>query len=367
MGYFIGLMSGTSADSIDAALVEFRESIPQVLATEATPLPPALREQILGLYQSDHGEIDRLGTLDRELGLAFAEAALQLLRNAGVSKDQIEAIGSHGQTIRHRPRPASGLPFTLQIGDANLIAEITGITTVADFRRRDMAVGGQGAPLAPGFHQAVFGDPLRNRAVINIGGIANITWLPARGVITGYDTGPGNGLMDAWIWRNQQVPFDANGGWAAQGNVEPDLLGTLLEHPYFDLPPPKSTGREEFHWHWLEEMLIQYPHIAARDVQATLLELTAQSISREIMRICPPAEAIVCGGGAHNAQLMRRLEAQIPEGSVITSAALGIPPDFVEAVAFAWLAMRTMRHLPGNLPAVTGARKEVMLGAIYPG
>jgi anhydro-N-acetylmuramic acid kinase len=364
---YIGLMSGTSADAVDAALVEFDSDQPKVLAASSTPLPSQLRTRILSLYEPGPDEIDCLGTLDRELAEGFASAALQLLKDSGKPPREVTAIGSHGQTVRHRPRPTKGMPFTLQIGDPNLLAELTGITTVADFRRRDMAAGGQGAPLAPGFHKSVFARPGCNRAVVNIGGIANITWLPASGPATGYDIGPGNGLMDAWIWRSQQRPFDEAGIWAAQGVANPILLSQLLDHLYFRLPPPKSTGREEFHWRWLESILANTPELPAADVQATLLELTAQSISREVIARHPDAELYVCGGGAHNARLMARLHDLLPQGRVSTTDELGIPPDYVEAVAFAWLAMRTLNRLPGNLPDVTGAEKEVVLGGIYPG
>lgn len=360
-------MSGTSADAIDAALVEFDGDQLEVLAASTTPLPFGLRDQILSLYEPGTNEIDRLGSLDQALAKCFAQAASQLLENSGKSAEDVAAIGSHGQTIRHRPRPASGLPFTLQIGDPNSLAELTGITTVADFRRRDMAANGQGAPLTPGFHRAVFGRPGCNRAIINIGGIANITWLPATGPVTGYDTGPGNGLMDAWIFNSLQRNFDADGDWAAQGTVDSTLLAQLLEHPYFRLPPPKSTGREEFHWRWLESLLKQHPNLPPENVQATLLELTARSISREVTALQADAELYICGGGASNTALMARLQVLMPQAKVSTTASLGIPPDYVEAVAFAWLAMRTLSGLPGNLPDVTGAEREVVLGGIYPG
>lgn len=360
-------MSGTSADALDAALVEFDGDRPTVLTASTTPLSVPLRDQILSLYESGGGEIDRLGSLDQDLAIGFADAALQLLKAAGKSPEDVVAIGSHGQTIRHRPRPVSGLPFTLQIGDPNLLAELTGITTIADFRRRDMAAQGQGAPLAPGFHRAVFGSPGVDRAVINIGGIANITWLPAEGPVTGYDTGPGNGLMDAWISRSLQCPYDAEGAWAAQGSVDSSLLSQLLNHHYFRLPPPKSTGREEFHWRWLESILMQHSNLHSVNVQATLMELTAQSISREVTARHPDAEIYICGGGARNTALMRRLQHLMPRAQISTTDVLGIPTDYVEAVAFAWLAMRTLLGLPGNLPDVTGAKREVILGGIYLG
>lgn len=367
MSLYIGLMSGTSADAIDAALVFLDGKDCRVLQAIQLPLPAHVRQQILNLFTSGSDEIDRVGALDRELGALFADAVLRLLQTTGHSASDITAIGSHGQTIRHRPRLNKDFGFTLQIGDPNTIAELTGITTVADFRRRDIAAGGQGAPLVPAFHQAVFGNSQRSRVVLNIGGIANITVLPVEGAVRGYDTGPGNGLMDAWIFHCKGETIDRDGTWAAGGTVIPDLFAQLYAHPYFSLAAPKSTGREEFSLGWLQEVLQAFPTIAQQDVQATLLELTARSITDQINGLADLADVLVCGGGSKNRALMKRLGELLPQQSIHTTDEFGIPTDYVEAAAFAWLAMRTLNHLAGNITTVTGAEREVILGGIYPG
>ena len=367
MPLYIGLMSGTSADAIDAALVLLDGKDCQVLQAIQFPLPSHVRQQILSLFTSGSDEIDRMGALDRELGGLFADAVLQMLHATGHSASDITAIGSHGQTIRHRPRLNNGCGFTLQIGDPNTIAEITGITTVADFRRRDMVAGGQGAPLVPAFHQAVFADAQRSRVVLNLGGIANITVLHAKSCVRGYDTGPGNGLMDAWIFHCMGETIDRDGVWAASGTVIPDLFDQLYAHPYFSLPAPKSTGREEFSLAWLQEVLQTFPGIAQQDVQATLLELTARSITDQINDLGDVADVLVCGGGSKNGALMKRLRELLPQQSIHTTDEFGIPASYVEAAAFAWLAMRTLNNLAGNITTVTGAEREVILGGIYPG
>lgn len=361
-------MSGTSADAVDAVLVDITDRHCRSVLSHKLPLPDSLRSRITDLYHPGQNEIDRFGSLDREIAECFATAVQQLLQNAQISADGITAIGSHGQTIRHRPRPETGRAFTLQIGDPNVIAEVTGITTVADFRRRDMAVGGQGAPLVPAFHKAVFSAAERYRVILNIGGIANITLLPEQcGAVRGYDTGPGNGLMDAWIQRNLGRPFDDQGAWAASGKVDHRLLTKLLAHPYFTLPSPKSTGREEFHPNWLDQILHSHPSNKPEDIQATLLELTAISIAEHIKKETTKGEIFVCGGGARNKALLSRLQQLLPSFALDTTAALGISPDDVEAAAFAWLAMRTLQGAPGNLASVTGAAEDVILGGIYPG
>lgn len=360
-------MSGTSADAIDAALVAADESQFRVVTTLQQNLSPAIQTRIKALFEPSEDEIDRMGSLDKELGVLFADAAMQLLAESGHTAEEISAIGSHGQTIRHRPRLGEGRNFTLQIGDPNTIAELTGITTVADFRRRDMAAGGQGAPLVPAFHRAVFHAPGRHRIILNIGGIANITALAPDGSVHGFDTGPGNGLLDAWIFQCQNKLIDRGGCWAASGQVCTALFTKLFDHPFFRLAAPKSTGREEFSLAWLQRVLGEFPGLAAEDIQATLLELTARSIAVEIERICTAAEVLVCGGGAYNATLIRRLMSLLPACRVSTTDELGVPVSHVEAAAFAWLAMRTLSHLPGNVKAVTGANKEVVLGGIYPG
>jgi anhydro-N-acetylmuramic acid kinase len=360
-------MSGTSADAIDAALVSLEGNHCRVLHAIELPLSDHIRNQIISLFLPGNDEIDRMGSLDRELGGLFANAVQQLLAATGQSAREITAIGSHGQTIRHRPRLHGSSGFTLQIGDPNAIAEITGITTIADFRRRDMVAGGQGAPLVPAFHQAVFAAEGQCRVVLNIGGIANITVLGEDGSVRGYDTGPGNGLMDAWIFHCKGEKIDLNGAWAASGTVSQPLFAQLYSHPYFALAAPKSTGREEFSLAWLSEALQAFPQLAPQDVQATLLELTARSVSDQINARGNVKDVLVCGGGAHNPTLMQRLRALLPRISLQPTDAFGIPVGCVEAAAFAWLAMRTLNQLPGNVTAVTGAEREVILGGIYPG
>lgn len=363
---YVGLMSGTSADAIDAALVDLQGS-PRLLASISTPLASSLRQQIHALCQPGNNEIDRMGALDVELGREFAQCAQALLAHAGVSKTDVIAIGSHGQTIRHRPPRSPQGTFTVQIGDPNIIAEQTGITTVADFRRRDMAVGGQGAPLVPAFHAAVFHSPTLNRAAVNIGGMANITWLPAAGEVVGFDTGPGNVLMDLWIQEQQQLSYDRDGRWAATGQVNSQLVSQFLADPFFSQPYPKSTGREYFNRAWLEHHLENCTvSLSPQDIQACLLELTVGSIRDSIRQLREPTqEVIVCGGGAFNSQLMARLERALPGISLTSSAAHGVDPQWVESMAFAWLAKQTLEYKPGNLCAVTGAIKAVILGGIY--
>ena len=363
---FIGLMSGTSMDAIDAALVDFSGPHPQLIESRSTPLPAALRERLEALVHPDwRGTLAELGQLDAQLGEAFADAACRLLEQAELTASAVTAIGSHGQTVFHAP--AGALGFSIQIGDPNRIAARTGITTVADFRRRDIAVGGQGAPLVPAFHRAVLQDPVKNRVILNLGGIANITCLPAdpAGAVIGFDTGPGNTLLDAWIRRHRDQPFDADGAWAASGNTIPALLTRLLADPYFALPAPKSTGRELFHLHWLDTTLD--PSWAPADVQATLLELTAVSIAEAITRHCLADEVIVCGGGSRNTQLMARLSTLLPAAEVKPSDACGVPAQWMESMAFAWLARETLNGRAGNLPSVTGAQQAVVLGGIFPG
>ncbi len=364
-------MSGTSADAIDTALVSFEGAqSPQLIATHSTPIPSDLRADIRALCQPGTGELDRFGHLDGVLGETFADACLALLVNTGIEASAVTAIGSHGQTLRHRPPSPDARAFSLQAGDPNIIAQRTGITTVADFRRKDIAAGGQGAPLVPAFHRAVFGCAHENRALINIGGIANISWLPSEGPTLGFDTGPGNALMDDWIGQHRRERYDRDGLWAAQGKPNSMLLEYLLAHPYFVQPPPKSTGREIFNLQWLDTQLEQMdPMPAPEDVQASLLLLTAHAIASAVTGLADqgPARAYVCGGGAHNSQLMNTLEALLGEQVPVASTeALGIAPDWVEAMAFAWLARQTLKGLAGNLPEVTGAHSAQVLGGIYP-
>lgn len=361
---FIGLMSGTSVDGIDAALVGFSPH-PRLLFARTYPLPQALAGQILQVSQSQASvALDQLGELDTRMGKALGEAVLALLQESGVRAEAIRAIGSHGQTLRHRP--FGDAPFTLQVGDGNLIAELTGIATVADFRRRDVAAGGQGAPLVPAFHAATLQAGDEDRAVLNIGGIANLTLLPAGGSVRGFDTGPGNGLMDAWCLRHRGERFDRGGAFAAGGVCSPVLLERLLSEPWLAFPPPKSTGRDHFHAQWLEDRLAGL-ELSPADVQATLNRFTAQTVADALFRQMPGCtRLLVCGGGVHNPVLMANLSVALPGVIVESTASHGLDPDFVEAMAFAWLARETLANRPGNLPAVTGARGPRVLGSIYP-
>lgn len=364
-GFFIGLMSGTSVDGIDAALVEFTPT-PRLVHASTLPLSESLRALVLRVSQADARiSLDELGQLDSALGQAFADAANTVLKAGGCQPSAVRAIGSHGQTLRHRP--FGDQPFTMQVGDANVIAEKTGITTVADFRRRDVAAGGQGAPLVPAFHAAVLADPLEERAVLNLGGIANLTLLPTQGLVRGFDTGPGNGLMDAWCLRHRQERFDRDGAFAGSGQCDDRLLARLLAEPWLALAPPKSTGRDQFHLPWLEARLAGQD-LAPESVQATLARFTARTVADALLAQMPGCgRLIVCGGGVHNPLLMADLRASLPGISIESSAAHRLDPDFVEAMAFAWLARETLAHRPGNLAAVTGARGPRVLGCIYPG
>jgi anhydro-N-acetylmuramic acid kinase len=363
---YLGLISGTSADGIDVALASFEPS-PRLHAAATARYPAALRQRIVDLAQGD-GRIalDELGALDIEIARAFAAAATQLLEQQRIGAANVAAIGSHGQTVRHRPGGAT--PYTLQLGDPNVIAEATGIATIADFRRRDMAAGGQGAPLAPAFHAAILGHDGVTRVVVNLGGIGNITVLPgdAGRPIVGFDTGPANCLLDAWASLHLGQPFDRDGAFAASGKVDAALLARCLADPYFRLPPPKSTGREVFHPAWLQQQLTG-ASTAPADVQATLLALTARTVADAIRGHAPEArEVLVCGGGVHNPVLMAALGAELPGLPVRSTATRGIDPDFVEAMLFAWLAHERLHGRPAaDVARVTGARGARVLGAIY--
>lgn len=367
---YLGLMSGTSVDAIDAALLQCSTQGMSLLATHEHAIPPTVRSEIIALSHSGGNEIERLGSLDRTLGELFAAAAGELLASANCPAESVTAIGSHGQTVRHRPPsapPEAGAPFTLQIGDPNSIAELTGITTVADFRRRDIACGGEGAPLAPAFHAAAFGANGVTRAIVNIGGIANLSLLSQRQLLAGFDTGPGNTLLDHWIARHQGLTHDAGGAWSTQGEPDQALLEALLKHPHLTLRGPRSTGKEAFNLAWLDAALSGLPGLTPVQVQATLAEFTARTIADAVDRAEPAVtEVFVCGGGCHNQDLMGRLQRLLPGVTVGSTALLGIDPDWVEAAAFAWLASRTLDGLAGNAPAVTGAAGERVLGAVYP-
>ena len=363
MGLYVGLMSGTSMDGIDAALVDITADVCQVIAARTSPWDNELKARVTRLL--DHAEacsLDEIATLDVALGREFAQATLRLLDHAGIPRSAVYGIGSHGQTLRHRP--SGPLPFSWQIGDPNVVAELTGVPVVGDLRRRDVAAGGQGAPLVPAFHARVFASATEDRAIVNIGGIANVTVLARGREVTGFDTGPGNRLLDAWILRHRQVELDRDGAWAASGRVDDALLDRLLGEPYLALPPPKSTGRELFNLDWLDAHLNDRPRAPA-DVQATLLEYTAATIAAAVQRAAPGAAVYVCGGGAHNGALLRALARRRGSQTVASTAVLGLDPDYVEATAFAWFAARTLAGEASGLPAVTGARGPRILGGVF--
>lgn len=362
---YIGTLSGTSVDGIDAALVRF-EPQPELLASHFAPFPAGLREELLQLGVPGENEIDRLGQADVRLGQAFAQAVRELLGKTVFTARDIRAIGSHGQTIRHRPSRTPA--FTLQIGDPNIIAAVTGIPVVADFRRKDLALGGQGAPLVPAFHHAVFHAVGTDRVIVNIGGIANLSVLPGSAApLVGFDTGPGNTLLDGWCRQILGEPMDRDGRLAAQGQVRPALLDAMLADPYFRQSAPKSTGPEYFSMAWLQRHLAAFGPGAEAEVQATLVALTAQSIADAIQQLAGvrQPDVYVCGGGAHNPALMRALTERLSGSKVERTDALGIPADWVEAMAFAWLAQQRLHGAAGNCPGVTGASRPAVLGGLW--
>lgn len=363
-GRYIGVMSGTSLDGVDVVLAAIDDRVVAQLASYCHPIPAALRQQILAICQGQTLTLSQLGRLDRQLGQLFAEAITVLLKREVLEAEDIVAIGCHGQTVWHEPQ--SEVPHTLQIGDNNQIVALTGITVVGDFRRRDMALGGQGAPLVPAFHQALLMDNQRRQMVLNIGGIANLSLLLPGEPVRGFDTGPGNMLLDAWISDRCDQPFDKDALWARSGQVVPALLEQMLSDPWFARLPPKSTGREQFNLGWIKAQLQRWPAFLAADVQATLTELSAVTITGQVMQHGGCERLLVCGGGARNPLLMERLAAHLPGTRVTTTDEAGISGDDMEALAFAWLASRTLSGLPGNLPSVTGAREESVLGAVYP-
>ncbi|NUU67811.1 anhydro-N-acetylmuramic acid kinase [Enterobacteriaceae bacterium BIT-l23] len=363
-GRYIGVMSGTSLDGVDVVLAVIDENMVAQQASYCHPIPMALKQEILAVCQGQPLTLSTLGRLDHRLGLLFAEAVQTLMQREGLRPAEVVAVGCHGQTVWHEPE--GDAPHTMQIGDNNLIVAATGVTVVGDFRRRDMALGGQGAPLVPAFHQALLAHPVERRMVLNIGGIANLSLLFPDRPVRGFDTGPGNMLLDAWIWRRRGLPYDCDAQWASQGQVVLPLLQQMLSDPFFAQTPPKSTGREYFNYGWLERQLAAFPGLAPEDVQATLAELTAVTISEQVLLGGGCERLLVCGGGSRNPLLMNRLAGLLPGIEVSTTDEAGISGDDMEALAFAWLAARTMSGLPGNLPSVTGASRPTLLGAIYP-
>lgn len=362
MALYLGVMSGTSLDGLDIALIEQGEQ-PSLLATHYLPMPSELRQRLLSLCASGPDEIARAALAENHWATLAAEGIRTLLATQGLDSGAIRAIGSHGQTIRHEP--AQG--FTVQIGNPALLAELTGISVVADFRRRDVAAGGQGAPLVPAFHETLFGHLGQRLAVLNVGGFSNLSLIACDAPVHGFDCGPGNVLMDAWIEQQRGLRYDADGAWAATGQVIDELLAAMLGDPFFSGAGPKSTGREVFNLPWLQSHLSRLPSYRDEDVQATLLELTARSIIDSLRNAQQDTEALlVCGGGARNGTLMARLAALLPDAQVASTAAHGVDPDWVEGMAFAWLAHCCLEGIPANRPSVTAARGLRILGAIYP-
>ena len=358
---YVGLMSGTSLDGADAALIDFSDRFPRILAFATVPFPVALRDRILTLSEPGDDSMELSGVVSIELADLYARAVEGVIAGGGVDRHSIVAIGCHGQTVRHRP----DLGFTIQLNDPARVAELTGIDVVADFRRRDMAAGGQGAPLVPAFHEAVFRNDKTSRAVVNIGGISNVTWLPASRKTVGFDCGPGNVLLDGWARRHIGTHYDEDGAWAARGNTDTALLDRLLEEPFLKSPPPKSTGRELFRLEWLERRLS--PSMAPADVQSTLTDFTAHAIMGAIERFCGDTQEIyLAGGGARNSALVSRIKALAKGRPVEPTDVLGVPTSHVESMAFAWLAMKCVRKEPVDLTAATGAKGPRILGAVYP-
>lgn len=355
-------MSGTSLDGVDAALVDLGTLQPRLLARHYQPFSDALKNDLLVLHQPSYNELHKAHIVGNQLALLYAQSIAALLAHAGIPAAQVNAIGCHGQTIRHCPEHG----YTIQIGNAALLAELTGIAVACDFRSSDIAAGGQGAPLVPAFHDKMLRHPGVHRVIVNIGGICNLTNLAPHAPTTGFDCGPGNLLMDAWCVQHLKQPYDTNGAWALSGKVLPALLEQMLNETYFALPPPKSSGRDLFNMAWLYDRL--HGSEAAADVQATLLELTCRTIAQDIRKYCPGAKEIyLCGGGAHNQTLSNRLAGLLNDCTLQTTNVLGVDSDYMEAIAFAWLAQQTMHEKSANLPLVTGAKHSCILGAIYHG
>jgi anhydro-N-acetylmuramic acid kinase len=368
---YIGLMSGTSMDGIDAALVDFSKSKPQVIATQSLPLEADLKATLMALNSLGDNELHHAALAGNALMRLYAQTVRSLLVKAQIKPQDIRALGAHGQTVRHRPQQFDETGYTIQLCNPSLLAELSGIDVVADFRSRDVAAGGQGAPLAPFFHRAWFAQDGANIAVLNIGGISNLTILQSDGATVGFDCGPGNALMDFWINKHLGKAFDRDGAWGAGGQVITSLLNHMLTEPFFALEPPKSTGRDLFNPTWLIQHLAGFASAKPQDVQKTLIELTARPIATCASRYHkdskqPLSELIVCGGGAFNTALMQRLQDLLPDTRVISSAERGLPPQDVEATAFAWLARQCVNQIALPLQSVTGARGSRILGGIYP-
>jgi anhydro-N-acetylmuramic acid kinase len=363
---FIGLMSGTSLDGVDSVLADFSGTQPLVLAHHAMPFAQALKQELLALNTPSDNELHRAALAANGLMRLYAQTVQALLANTRTAASDVRAIGAHGQTVRHQPGAFDGTGYTLQLNNPALLAELTGIDVVADFRSRDVAAGGQGAPLVPVFHQGIFGQTNRTVGVLNIGGIANLSVLHANGDVLGFDCGPGNALLDHWCQAHTGDAFDNNGAWGASGSVIEPLLQSMLAESFLHQAPPKSTGRDLFHPTWLAHQLSSYANASAADVQATLTEFTARACVNDVLRhAADAAELIVSGGGALNGLLMRRLQVGLPNVRVLSSAERGMPPLQVEAAAFAWLARQTVLGLPGNLPKVTGAQGARILGGVF--
>jgi anhydro-N-acetylmuramic acid kinase len=364
--YYIGQMSGTSLDGIDTVLLEMKESLFNIVASLHTEFPTSLKTSILSLCHGTSDELNLCALVSNELSQHYAGAVNTLLSTHNISPEKITAIGCHGQTVRHMPPK-----YTVQLINGALLAELSNIDVVCDFRSRDMAASGQGAPLVPAFHNALFRSndshdqrPIEDLFVVNIGGMGNISYLPKKGSVRGHDTGPGNVLMDAWIQKHQGLPYDNNGQWAKSGSVDKRLLNSLLSDPYFKLPPPKSTGREHFNLDWLSRFI--RPEMLTENVQATLLQLTVDSIALEIEALSSQGMVIICGGGAFNQHLLDGLDIRLAGFTVLTSQDKGFDPQWIEAMAFAWLAQQCIERKSGNVPEVTGAIGKRILGAIYP-
>ncbi len=363
--YYIGVMSGSSLDGIDVALVDFRNSQCEVVSTHFQAYPEYIKQDLLALHFPSDNELEKSALIANRLAFLYAEAIQHLLEKNSLLPGDVTAIGCHGQTIRHQPKQNNNIGYTIQLSNNALLAELTGITVVGDFRSRDIAAGGEGAPLVPAFHQAIFSSRSKNRAIINIGGIANISYLEKDGRVSGFDSGPGNMLIDYWVGRVLDKAYDDNGNWAATGQIIDHLLEKLLSDAYFSLMPPKSTGRDLFNQSWLEAHIAE-KHYPTEDIARTLTELTSQSICNALQQYCPEVDEVyLCGGGARNQLLVSSIHSKLDTIPLFSTKHIGVDIDWVEAVAFAWLAKQAIEKKTGNLPSVTGAAGLRILGAIY--